>query len=117
VNRERAKELLPIYQAFCEGAVIQWLDPDLGKWCDCNDPVVWFDRKWRIKPEPHDIMWAMQQVRYGRSVRRSSWSKFDFRIKRNCLALLVDATSGDCWKSHVDDITADDWEVYRSVDN
>lgn len=53
MNRERAKELLPIIQAFAEGKEIQYFDDELGwitedpEWHDCFE--------YRIKPEPEVI--------------------------------------------------------------
>lgn len=56
LTRERAKELLPIIQAFTEGKTIQWKD-GLGRWLDFSneDAEVNFNdcpSHYRIKPEP-----------------------------------------------------------------
>ena len=56
LTRERAKELLPIIQAFTEGKTIQWKD-GLGRWLDLSneDAEVNFNdcpSHYRIKPEP-----------------------------------------------------------------
>lgn len=59
MNREKAKVLLPIIQAFSEGKTIQWLKPDSDEWID----VVGYDNvdfedlaesnvAYRIKPMP-----------------------------------------------------------------
>ena len=59
MNREKAKVLLPIIQAFSEGKQIQWLKPDSDEWIDVvgGDNVDFDDLAesnvaYRIKPEP-----------------------------------------------------------------
>ena len=59
MNREKAKVLLPIIQAFSEGKTIQWLKPDSDEWIDVvgGDNVDLEDLAEsnvadRIKPEP-----------------------------------------------------------------
>ncbi len=59
MNREKAKVLLPIIQAFSEGKQIQWLKPDSDEWIDVvgGDNVDFEDLAesnvaYRIKPEP-----------------------------------------------------------------
>lgn len=52
MNRNRAKQLLPIIQAYAEGKVIQINQPFSG-WEDCNEPLFNGDPSvYRIKPEP-----------------------------------------------------------------
>lgn len=58
MNREQAKVLLPIIQAFSEGKQIQWLKPDSDEWIDVvgGDNVDFEDLTesnvaYRIKPE------------------------------------------------------------------
>lgn len=55
MNRKKAKELMPIIQAFAEGKTIQYYDTliDIVDWEDCENPD--FDNltyEFRIKPEP-----------------------------------------------------------------
>ena len=55
MTREKAKELLPIIQAFAEGKTIQYYDSlmDIADWEDCENPD--FENltyQFRIKPEP-----------------------------------------------------------------
>ena len=55
MNRKKAKELMPIIQAFAEGKTIQYYDSliDIADWEDCENPD--FENltyKFRIKPEP-----------------------------------------------------------------
>ena len=59
MNREKAKYILPIIQAFSEGKTIQWLKPDSDEWIDVvgGDNVDFEDLAesnvaYRIKPEP-----------------------------------------------------------------
>ena len=70
MNRERAKALLPIIQAFSEGKTIQWLTGS-GEWYDVvgNDTIDFeflADRKtkYRIKPEikDGDILYATDWI-------------------------------------------------------
>lgn len=52
MNKERAKELLPIIQAFAEGKEIEYRTKDEDDWSDIFYPT-WIDnRDYRIKPEP-----------------------------------------------------------------
>jgi len=56
MNREQAKELLPIIQAFAEGKDVQfWFAP--GRfWCtDKQNPEFDPKDKWRVKPEPREF--------------------------------------------------------------
>ena len=56
MDRARAKELLPIIQAFADGKNIQYLDHS-KRWSDCICGHVSFyaDDTYRIKPEPEVI--------------------------------------------------------------
>ena len=52
MNRNQARELLPIIQAYAEGKVIQINQPIVG-WKDNNEPLFNGDSSsYRIKPEP-----------------------------------------------------------------
>ena len=51
MTREETKELLPIIQAFAEGKTVQFMDNNIGKWIECNNPSFYGDIKYRIKPE------------------------------------------------------------------
>lgn len=55
MNKDNAKDFLPLVQALAEGKTIQLLDKDLGgkKWFDLESPdFVWHVSFYRIKPEP-----------------------------------------------------------------
>ena len=56
MNREQAKELLPIIQAFADGEEIQCQD-ESGYWHKESTEDPHFDRpnKWRVKPLPEVI--------------------------------------------------------------
>ena len=54
MNRERAKELLPMIQAFADGKEIEYRSLSLGKWIPTSTPS-WEDVvEYRIKPEPRE---------------------------------------------------------------
>ena len=59
MDREQAKYILPIIQAFSEGKQIQWLKPDSDEWIDVVggdnvdfEDLTEFNVAYRIKPEP-----------------------------------------------------------------
>ena len=56
MNRERAKELLPIIQAFAEGKDIQWRNTNAGTggWLECKGIIDSGVYEYRIKPEPFE---------------------------------------------------------------
>ena len=52
MNRQQAKDLLPIIQAFAEGKIIQFKNA-FGNWIDCDGALFNYPPKdYRIKPEP-----------------------------------------------------------------
>lgn len=54
MNREQAKELLPIIQAFAEGKTVQTINEN-GEWITCSCINFEFNsspKSYRIKPEP-----------------------------------------------------------------
>lgn len=52
MNREHAKELLPIIQAFAEGKIVQF-ENSFKNWVDCDEIMFnWPPKVYRIKPEP-----------------------------------------------------------------
>lgn len=51
MNRQQAKDLLPIIQAFAEGKIIEFKSA-FGKWTACNDALFNYPPEdYRIKPE------------------------------------------------------------------
>ena len=54
MNRKRAKELLPAFQAFADGKEIQSRYASEARWVSIDDPN-WNDNgKYRIKPKPRE---------------------------------------------------------------
>lgn len=52
MNREHAKELLPIIQAFAEGKIVQFKN-SFENWVDCDEIMFnWPPKVYRIKPKP-----------------------------------------------------------------
>jgi len=66
MNRERARELLPIIQAFAEGKTIQARIPendhgfDVTEWTDCTAPDFIEIAEYRIKPSPRE--WLVKEL-------------------------------------------------------
>lgn len=52
MNKQQAKELLPIIQAFAEGKVIQFRTNNISKWIETTTPTFDLLHEYRIKPEP-----------------------------------------------------------------
>ena len=52
MNRERAKELLPIIQAFADGKTVQAYKIDIKEWQDMDCPIFSNGVVYRLKPEP-----------------------------------------------------------------
>ena len=55
MNRERAKELLPIIEAFANGKEIQ-VRMSMGQWDDLPDNPNWNAAEYRIKPKPREFV-------------------------------------------------------------
>lgn len=63
---QRAKELLPVIQAFAEGKTIQYRFGGTGDWQDCSAYVEFVNGGvYRIKPEPKWRMWTAKEVPVG----------------------------------------------------
>lgn len=53
MNREQAKELLPIIQAFAEGKTVEYREGGYAPWAEATSPTFNIDMyNYRIKPEP-----------------------------------------------------------------
>ena len=52
MNRQQAKELLPIIQAFVEGKTIEARTNAISKWIETTTPKFDLLHEYRIKPEP-----------------------------------------------------------------
>lgn len=55
MNRERAKELLPIIEAFANGEDVQILYGDGSTWQDSYSPIWLPGKMYRIKPKPREF--------------------------------------------------------------
>lgn len=71
---QKAKELLPIIQAFAEGKTIQFKFPGVLPWLeqDKENPDLQFGDfyEYRIKPEPKLRPWKPEEVPVGSLIRR-----------------------------------------------
>ena len=55
MNRERAKQLLPMIQAFADGKEIQGRSVNFPEWGSVASQTTFFDSfEYRIKPEPRE---------------------------------------------------------------
>lgn len=55
MNKDNAKDYLPLVQALADGKVIQWLN-HAGIWEDSNElSTVWDPAHYRVKPEPEEL--------------------------------------------------------------
>ena len=52
MNRQQAKKLLPIIQAFTEGKTIEARTNSISKWIETTTPTFDLLHEYRIKPEP-----------------------------------------------------------------
>lgn len=62
MNKENAKDYLPLVQALADRKVIQFKGCDDGKWMDvdCIHSSSYSPSRYRIKPEPREIWVAFQ---------------------------------------------------------
>ncbi len=65
MDRQQAKELLPIIQAFAEGKTIEFRERGCTLWTESISPIFNFaNLEYRIKPEPKyrpfkDVEWVL----------------------------------------------------------
>lgn len=68
MTRERAKEMLPVLQAWAEGKTVQF--EVAGRWVDCTDGTTFHSGKHRIKPiKPKLRPWKAEEVPVGAWIR------------------------------------------------
>lgn len=66
MNASNAKDYLPLVQALAEGKEIEWMNMD-DKWQVLLEPSFESDpSKYRIKPEPMEIILVLKDGSYGR---------------------------------------------------
>jgi hypothetical protein len=107
---QRAKELLPVIEAFANGEEVEFRLDKHSEWQYADD--LSFDvygAEYRIKPVPRDDKWAMQQMRVGKNVRRRAWGTGS-RVRLDCDGV-VHWTSNDAYFWDYEDSTATDWEI------
>jgi len=61
MNRERAKELLPVFKAFAEGKDIEFMDFFSGEWMTAQVPFWSNKTDYRIKPEQREFYLTLDQ--------------------------------------------------------
>ena len=75
MTRERAKELLPVIQAYAEGKDVQYSNsfrnPD-SLWTTAIEPTFDAQSAWRIKPEPMEL-WIFES--HLNDVKRAAGSE------------------------------------------
>ena len=58
MNRERAKELLPVIEHFANGGEIEFYNNACDQWNDTDNPGFFTAGKYRIKETPDSIDWG-----------------------------------------------------------
>lgn len=80
MNKQKAKELLPIIKAFSEGKVIEFSRLNLEEWNICENPEFMDYNKYRIKQEPKLVPFTFED----NLLFRDKWIKY----KRNSQDLI-----------------------------
>ena len=111
MNRDRAKELLPIIQAFAEGKEIEYSMKGINSWIFTSNPTWTDERDYRIKSEPkyrpfkdaeecweemqkhHPFGWLINKNNNGCQIIESMGSMYT----RNGNDVLIESV----WKSYV----------------
>lgn len=57
-HRQKMKELLPIIQAYCDGAEVEYVFPHGGMYKSAEEPTFDTVLTWRIKQTPDTIDWS-----------------------------------------------------------
>lgn len=95
MNKDTARDYLPLVQALAEGKTIQYRN-DSNEWVDCEDPAFYqHASRYRIKPEPSqdNIEIAMALEDMANKIREMKVHCFDFETKA------VQAGNGLVYKS------------------
>lgn len=97
MNREEAKQLLPIIQAFAEGKAIEFRpvthSGGYGEWREAIDPTFHAVGQYRIKPEPALRAWTYGEAPRLAILRLKNGSGFP-SLWRSTEGGLVGCTSG-----------------------
>ena len=68
MNKQKAKELLPIIKAFSEGKTIEFSRLNLEDWNVCENPEFMDYNKYRIKPEPKLVPFTFEDNLCGKVI-------------------------------------------------
>lgn len=87
MTREEAKQLLPIIQAFVNGAQIQVNDADSGtKWRNIGCPSFDTDFEYRIKPEPKYRPFENDKECWAEMLKHQPFGWVDFNGIKGCIS-------------------------------
>lgn len=116
MNRERAKELLPVIDAFAKGKIIEATSRNSSVgWYDCLHPDFEDNgAQWRIKPEPKYRPWKPEEVPVGACVKAKG------HLSARSMILSVNPDASDSCVSSVDNQYALDYllkSMEYSTDN
>jgi hypothetical protein len=93
MTRERAKELLPVIQAYADGKTVQYKFDIDKKWNDVSggatDINVDMDWNWRIKPEPKLRPWKLSEVPVGRLINWKEWESPSIILCADCSGIAI----------------------------
>lgn len=114
MNSEHAKKILPMVKAMADGKMIQFLAD--GKWHDMLELSFEHNaNRYRIKPELHDFLWAVQQVRDETGYVCQDSNPNEVLIKGLDDSVLVKSV-GQGWtrSTYIQDILATDWRFHNN---
>lgn len=76
MDKERAKQLLPLLQAFAEGKTIQFLSSN-GEWVDIEEAKFNFEiYRYRIKSEPKYVPYSNKKELLKDSIKHGGYVKY-----------------------------------------
>lgn len=107
MNRQQAKELLPIIQAFAEGKTIEFRTNSISKWIETTTPNFDLLHEYRIKPEPKYRPFRTKEECWNEMLKHQpfGWMKSKF-LKH--FKYIVHITDNSCVFVHSFGITFED---------
>lgn len=107
MNRQEAKELLPIMQAFAEGKTIEFRTNSISKWIETTTPKFDLLHEYRIKPEPKYRPFRTKEECWNEMLKHQpfGWMKSKF-LKH--FKYIVHITDNSCVFVHSFGITFED---------
>lgn len=78
-HREKMKELLPIIQAYADGAEVEWFRSRDSSWVDLKNPYFDHLTEYRIKQTPDSIDWSHVSTEYKWMARDEGGGVFIYR--------------------------------------